>query len=236
MVGVVDTGYDIPDSYNHEAFEFYGGKDPYWSFLNYVNTNQRSFNILLKAYNEAMNKENRLLEINSLNDIEKLNNFIAENGDELFKPSYGIFRDVLDNMISAISRTRYIGDKAEEIAGNILSDIYNMTGVDKSVPGDMRDAFYGVDLTFEFKGETKKVQCKNFRNEKYKFENGKHIFDESVVTDYKNIDFFIFINTYVKKYYIFRSRLRSTGERFEINSNKYIFNESLRVDDGKYEF
>jgi len=232
MFGVVDTGYDLPSG--TRSYDFYNGKDPYWSFLNYVNTNMRSFAVIMKHYNE-MNDE-KIYNVDTADKVTKVNNFINEYAEEIFKPSDGVFRDCLWDILGKISTTRFYGDYAEEIAARLLTEKYNMENVDKSVPGDKRDAFYGVDITFDFKGKNQTAQCKIYNNTGLKLENGGYLFSGPAITNYKNIDYFIFVNMNMRHFYIFRTISKATGDRIEINENGYFFKESLKVDDGRYEY
>jgi len=200
--GVLNTGYDLSDSdIKADVLEFYGGKDPIWSLLNYVNTNHVAFKIICDAFDTWV-KSGRILkkeiengfkfDVNNpdLDLLEKQwfgrelefregNEFEELSRVKSLLDGYGRYlftpdgKNFFNKIMACLALTTYLGDLGEIITAKKLPALGEVTDILQSKPGEKRDTQRGVDITFKLNGVNKTLQCKVFRNYFFHYDRGE---------------------------------------------------------------
>jgi hypothetical protein len=111
-----------------------------WSIVNFFNTNPVVRAILIKEYEDYLDREGKLLEFN----IDEFVDFITFEKDYLFNPN----SEVLKKLVRANHKTWGFGRSNEDAASKYLKDLFGdkYTVTDGGQPGTTADVLSGVDL------------------------------------------------------------------------------------------
>jgi hypothetical protein len=173
------------------------------SLLNFLNTNYSGLRLLVNWINKQIDEGNiKGYTKIDLTDDEKLGNelykfytILKKYGDYIFSERSGI----MGSLLSVMMKTYLKGKKAESKVVEYLTKMQeckNIYNINLPVDGDTSDMYDGVDVTFEYKNKTYKIQVKTAR--KHRLEDGYYIFENiSNMKQYdtNKIDYLFFYET-----------------------------------------
>jgi hypothetical protein len=122
-----------------------------WSILNFFNTNPVVRSILIKEYEDYLEREGKLVDFN----IDEFVDFIRFEKDYLFNPN----SEILKKLAKANHMTWGFGRSNEDAASKYLKTIFKdgYTITDGGQPGTRADVLSGVDLVVTKDGTNKQA-------------------------------------------------------------------------------
>ncbi|CAG7580746.1 MAG: hypothetical protein SLAVMIC_00542 [uncultured marine phage] len=148
--------------------------DERWSILNRINTNYTALSILVNSINYVLEKGDSDISKFDLvsptfgstewyEEYNRLSDFMKRNARNIFlKLTEEDGSTIINNIVTAIRRTRSIGDNAEKVVVEYLPKLNkNVTNI--KLPegsGDATDMVGGADVLFDYNGNTYTVQVK----------------------------------------------------------------------------
>ena len=241
--GIVNTNFSLAEALNYvDKDEFtsndmakeirkyyttvYGGSDPKWSLLNYVNTHWTSFMHISNNVNywistdQIKNEEIFPWAFDYMSELERFKSILLRSGQYLLKPmdNFKTFHKIM----GAIAKSNYIGNLGECRTLWSLNELGNVTDVVKSKPGQKIDTHCGVDIRFKLDGVNKTLQCKSFKT--MDFREGQYIFSNINSGTY-DVDYFSFVN--YRNIYLFVTQKDGLKYRYNLVNQSYIFDQRL---------